>query len=216
VKRILTSITLADSKKDEHAAALSGITGGCTWRITGMYDNYTLAISGNGVMEDHTHNNLAPWHEKCCRGLKTLVIHNGVTAIGNYAFYGCEKLTGLLKIPNSVTVIGYWAFAICHGLIAVNIPNSTTVIGSWAFYGCTELAGIMIPASVISIGDLSFAYCRSLTAVTNFNPKPQSINSSVFEYVDTGNIVLSVPAGSHEAYRNANVWKDFGSIRAIS
>ncbi|MDR1199912.1 MAG: leucine-rich repeat domain-containing protein [Prevotellaceae bacterium] len=99
MKHILTPTTIDDSKKDEHAAAFSGITGGCKWMITGAHDNYTLAISGNGVMYDYTYSNPMPWYEKCRRELKTLVIHNGVRAIGNYAFYGCDRLMGMLTIP---------------------------------------------------------------------------------------------------------------------
>ena len=61
-----------------------------------------------------------------------LVIPNGVTSIGNNAFYGCSSLTSV-EIPNSVTSIGNNAFYSCSGLTSVTIPNSVTSIGYQAF-----------------------------------------------------------------------------------
>jgi hypothetical protein len=58
----------------------------------------------------------------------------------------------------------------------------------------------------------AFYGCTSLTAITNLAPTPQNILSSVFEYVNLSNITLYVPFGSLEAYQNAAVWQNFGTL----
>ena len=70
--------------------------------------------------------------------IKDLVIPNGVTSIGQYAFYDCTSLTSV-TIGNSVTSIGQTAFRGCTSLTSVTIGNSITEIGGSAFNGCTSL-----------------------------------------------------------------------------
>ncbi len=93
-----------------------------------------------------------------------LVIPNGVTSIGDYAFLGCSGLTSV-TIPNSVTSIGDYAFYHCTGLTSVTIPNSVTSIGDYAFYRCTGLTSITIPNSVTSIGKYALENCKGLTSI---------------------------------------------------
>ena len=94
-----------------------------------------------------------------------LVIPEGVTSIGNWAFYGCRGLTSV-TIPNSVTSIGIGAFCDCTGLTSVTIPNSVTGIGDRAFQNCTGLTSVTIGNSVTSIGENAFGWCSGLTSVT--------------------------------------------------
>ena len=61
-----------------------------------------------------------------------------VTAIGDYAFYGCEDLTSVV-IPESVTRIGEDAFYACENLTSINIPDSVISIGQYAFSWCVQL-----------------------------------------------------------------------------
>ena len=68
--------------------------------------------------------------------IKDLVIPNSVASIGEFAFYGCDNLTGSLTIGNGVTSIGSYAFFGCDGLTTVTIPNSVTSIGRYAFRDC--------------------------------------------------------------------------------
>lgn len=55
-----------------------------------MDDSGTLTISGTGDMYDY-HFQESPWHNN--GSIKNVVIRNGVTSIGDVAFYGCESLT---------------------------------------------------------------------------------------------------------------------------
>lgn len=92
------------------------------------------------------------------------------------------------------------------------IPDYVTAIGEEAFSWCSGLIYIAIPSSVFSIGDKAFFWCSNLYEVVNSSVEPQPILLNVFDYVDLGNVRLIVPSSSVEKYKNADVWKDFGTI----
>ena len=72
------------------------------------------------------------------RGIKNIIIPNGIKSIDGLAFFGCKSLTSI-TIPDSVTSIGGWAFSGCKGLTSITIPDSVTYIGDGAFYGCPDV-----------------------------------------------------------------------------
>ena len=76
-----------------------------------------------------------------------------------------ELITELLIIPDGVTSIGDYAFYDCSGLTSITIPNSVTSIGNWAFYNCSGLTSITIPDSVTSIKIRAFLWCSGLTSI---------------------------------------------------
>ncbi len=117
-----------------------------------------------------------------------LVIPEGVTSIGNYAFNGCSSITSI-EIPSSVTSIGYYAFEGCSNITTATIPtiaigcipknklekviiNGGESIAFSAFSGCSSLTSIEIPSSVTSIGASAFSGCSSLTIYCEAESKP--------------------------------------------
>ena len=69
------------------------------------------------------------------QNIKSYVIPNSVTSIGDSAFWGCRSLSDIV-IPSSITSIGDCAFWDCSSLSDIIIPSSVTSIGDSAFEGC--------------------------------------------------------------------------------
>ena len=147
-----------------------------------LYDDYTLRIYGNGMMDDYraflTTDKEVPWGIELQKKIKEVVIENGVTHIGGYSFNECASLTKV-TISNSVKSIGYSAFYRCTALAKITISNSLTSIGPWAFADCPGLTSFNIPNSVTSIGASAFADCSGLTSITIPN-SVTSIGEAVF------------------------------------
>ena len=101
----------------------------------------------------------------CCDSLISVAIPDSVISIRDSAFSCCKSLTSI-TIPDSVTSIGDETFSSCVSLTSVTIPDSVTSIGNIAFSCCTSLTSITIPDSVTSIGDGAFYACYSLTSIT--------------------------------------------------
>ena len=111
------------------------------------YNTYNPGKEGEGLFKDcpieelHLGRNITYESDKQygyspftnISSLKSVTIGNGVTEIGNNAFYYCKTLTSV-TIGNSVTNIGNNAFYGCEKLIDINIPDSVTSIGYSAFY----------------------------------------------------------------------------------
>ena len=131
-----------------------------------------------------------------CTGLTSVTIGNSVTSIGQYAFYGCRGLTSI-TIPDSVTRIGESAFDGCSSLKSVTIGSGVTSIGKSAFENCSSLTSIIIPDGVKSIGYSAFKNCTGLTSIT-IPDSVTSIDSFAFSgctgltSVTIGNSVTSI------------------------
>ena len=131
-----------------------------TWVLT---DDGTLTISGTGTMYAYSWET-TPWYSYNSK-IVTVIIEDGVTSIGGYAFYDCSRLTGV-TIPESVTIIGGDAFSYCVRLTRVTIPDSVTIIGNYAFSGCSSLVRVTMGDGVTDIAGYAFSNCSSLTVIT--------------------------------------------------
>lgn len=137
-----------------------------------LYDSGTLVISGSGEMDDYypfLNDFFPPWYYSRNR-INRVVINDGITNIGEYAFNNCASLTSIdLSGCTALTSIGRSAFGFCDSLTSINLSNHTslTSIGGYAFDNCASLMSADLSGciSLASIGAYAFRSCASLTSV---------------------------------------------------
>ena len=111
-------------------------------------------------------------------GLRSIDISDSVTNIGEYTFAGCTSLTSI-TIPDSVIDLGKGTFLNCKSLASIALSGGLTSIDESVFYGCTGLTSIAIPSNVKNIGSYAFYACTGLTSIT-FSDSVTSIGESAF------------------------------------
>lgn len=138
----------------------SGETGQLSW----LYDpkEQSLTLSGAGAIPDYPIAE-TPWQEFRDE-IKSIVLEEGVTRIGDYAFYDCTALTSV-EIPEGVTQIGESAFSCCQSLESVTIPGSVTEIGEGAFESCDSMMALELTSGLKRVGAFAFSECFSLRAL---------------------------------------------------
>jgi len=123
--------------------------------------------------------------ESLNKKITSVIIPEGVTAIGTEAFYECRSLQ-TVSLPDTLTSIGNEAFEVCRaldsiklpaglkkigekafkysGITSINLPAGLTIIPKAAFKE-TKLRSVTIPEGVTEIGERAFYGCTSLTSV---------------------------------------------------
>ena len=151
----------------------------------------TLTISGSGAMNDYnSYSKFSPWNAYAGNILK-VVIGNGVTSIGNYAFMDCGEIKTVV-LPDGVTRIGNGAFRYCTNLSSVKMPQGLQTIGASAFYSCKNLIEATIPNSVTSIGSDAFEYCQSLSRIILPNKLEKIEDNTFYHCISLETIVIPV------------------------
>lgn len=152
----------------------------------------------NYYPDDGYYHITAPWKSSRAQ-IKRVNIGEGVTSIGNCAFYGCTALTEVY-IASTVTDIGNQAFYNCTSLTGIDIPGGVTRIGTGAFENCWQLADIALPETMVTIEDFAFKGCKALTSI-DFPSGVTNISESVFS--DSGLTSFTIPEGVTNISDNA-------------
>ncbi|MBQ8175697.1 MAG: leucine-rich repeat domain-containing protein [Oscillospiraceae bacterium] len=150
------------------------ISGKCGDNVNYKYNDCKLVISGTGAIMDYESDS-SPF---CDLDIKTVIIENGITSIGAYAFSNCTSLESI-DLPDSITSINEGAFSNCTSLTSFVIPEKVKIINDYVFSECSKLTSVKIPEGVTSIGSNAFSFCVSLADVT-IPENVTSIGSSAF------------------------------------
>ncbi|ERF60773.1 leucine rich repeat protein [Treponema socranskii subsp. socranskii VPI DR56BR1116 = ATCC 35536] len=166
-------------------------------------------------------------------------VPDGVTVLGYSSFESNSTLTAIMLPTTGLTTIEDGALYCCYELKTVNIPSTLTSIGS-AFLGYSKVEDVKIPEGVTELDNLflnnceelktlelpsTFTehlrgdFCKNCTAlqsVTCMAATPPALGGGAFSGVVLAGVTLKVPAASVSAYEGAPIWKDFGTITAIT
>ena len=193
----------ATIKLTENPTTLYAIWGASYWEVS----NDTLTFYGSYVMDNYGSSYYTPWAQYA-NDIKTIIINEGMKAIGNGAFNDFYNLMSV-SLPSSLTSIGERSFHYCPALTTIEIPAYVTEIKQYAFTG-SGLTSIYIPASVTAIGSSAFHNCSSLSSVTVRATTPPELEQFAFTMNAAGRKIY-VPNEALDAYKSADGWKDYAN-----
>lgn len=97
----------------------------------------TLVLTGGESIPDYAFY--------ACRSLEVVALPATLTEIGDFAFYGCERMAYLEADESPLTRVGAMAFANCAALLSLELPASVQTLGAALFEGCGKLETLTLP-----------------------------------------------------------------------
>lgn len=167
-----------------------------------------------------------------CTKLSSVQLPEGITELGGSLFSGCVALE-TIEIPASVTKIGDGtfdntgfktialpagltelgqAFGNCDLLTSIVIPDGVKEIQGSTFNKCTALESVTFGSEITDINDLAFNQCTAIKNVIVKAVTPPTLDAGAFPQGIFATAKLSVPDASLDAYKAADVWKNFSEI----
>lgn len=175
--------------------------------IIGEYDaeTKTFTVTGTGAIEDYSSSG-SPFYAIRSE-VEHLVIGEGITRIGNYAFYRGSNLQSI-SLPSTLESIGDYAFRQSSGLTSISsdtLPNLDSV-GQYAFYSFVGLESIDLDG-LTEIGDYAFYGQASKTKDTLQSVSVSNIGT-IGQYAFAGNLNMTTvdikTIGTIDSYAFAN------------
>ena len=212
--------------------------------VTSIGDNAFSGCVMHSIKMSDSVTRIGDYAFNVCSELTSIELSNNLEYIGKWAFTTCERLPSI-TIPESVKCIDLIAFYWCNRLTKVEINSNEVVareneqfytlrscfgpqvkefvfgenVKKIAWIACSEsekLTTVTISSNLTCIDDSAFHKCTSLTDIYCYAEQVPEMGKDIFVDSNYKNATLHVPAVSVEAYQNAEQWKDFGSIVALT
>lgn len=129
---------------------------GCPWAGT-VRDDITALVVPDGVVA------IRDRAFSGCQSLSSITLPTSLEALGRHAFEGCTAL-GSIALPPTLRKLGYGAFTGCHALRALVLPDGLRVIQA-SFEDCPSLHTVFLPAGLSLVSGTAFLGCGRLRAV---------------------------------------------------
>ena len=212
--------------------------------VTSIGDNAFSGCGMHSIKMSDSVTSIGDYAFNGCSQLTSIELSNNLEYIGKWAFTICERLPSI-TIPESVRCIDQIAFYWCNRLTKVEINSNEVAareneqfytlrscfgpqvkefvfgenVRKIAWIACSEsenLTTVTISSNLTCVEDSAFHKCTSLADMYCYAEQVPEMGKDIFVDSNYRNATLHVPAASVEAYRNAEQWKDFGSIVALT
>lgn len=141
-------------------------------------DSFADAINNLPSGEGGGGNNDALAKGMIEKNITNIVVPDGVTTIGTYAFAYSSKLTSI-TLPNTLKGINGYAFQNCTSLESIVIPEGVRQLNLSTFQACSKLKSISLPSTLTNLQSSVFQGCSSLTTIEL--PNVTYMSTSVFQ-----------------------------------
>ncbi len=168
----------------------------------------SITISGTGAMYDYNNATAAPWNTLKST-IAAVVIEDGVTKGGKYAFANCTALTDI-SLASSCTSFGTYAFSGCTALTEVELPEGITTTGSWMFHGCTNLVDVTLPSTLTEVDVRTF----SQTGITSIDIPEGVTNLDNYSFYQCASLA-SIDLPSTLTRISSNAFEGCSSLASI-
>ena len=185
-------------------------SGSCGTNATWSYDEGVLTISGTGAMDDYSVESIiTPW-KNYTTNITNVVIEDGITHVGNFAFNLCSGLTSV-TIGKGVETIGNGAFDNCTNerFTKLYIPDNVKSIGIFACSN-NHLKYLCLGSGLKSIGNFAFDNCQDLQYIGCYALTPPTVGYSAFAGVTPTAIYVDNYCKSN--FQSADGWSAFSEI----
>lgn len=182
---VLTIIMLCSATLNSEILAFASTSGELVNGINYSFDDSIgeLVLSGQGKVTQIDNG----WQNYQTDDIKSVVIKNGITGIGEAVFANCVNLENVtlsntvteiednafsccsslknLTLSTNLLQIGDSAFSFCNNLDNIILPDTLTKLGNGAFSGCSSLKNLTLSTNLTQIGDSAFSNCEKLESV---------------------------------------------------
>lgn len=133
--------------------------------------DFKLTLTGTGAMPEYSENWLEcyiaeeymPWYT-FRNAIQTAEVCEGITSLGEAAFYECYNLKSV-TMADSVTTVYEFALSECKHLYDVKFSDSLEYLDNYIFIRCYALEEVNLPSTLKTFYSSAFNGCDSLKAV---------------------------------------------------
>lgn len=143
-------------------------------------------------------------------GANVTKLPEGLTSIGNYAFYAKQNLA-ITEIPEGVTQIGESVFPSCNGLTKIELPTTLESIGMSCFSSCQNLKEVVFKGNIKQLGNNSIYNCGKLEKLvfSGVTAIP-TLGNNAFSYASS-TLKIYVPDNLVDSFKAATNWKNYSA-----
>lgn len=171
----------------------------------------SVTINSDTIVGKASYTSGSSLQNKFGAQVEEYIIGGSVRSIANFAFrnQSPDSLRSII-LPEGLEAIGNWAFGYIEHLTSISIPSTVQTIGTDAFAYCSNLRSVELGEGLMTVNGQAFWMCDSLTRVTCNALTPPTLNQTAFDHnlSDT----LFIPCEAKTAYQEADYWKNFGKI----